>query len=89
MDALSTTIDYLTNETLCGIALKKLDYNDLVRLSKCVSNHIAQQQNTAGVEILRHFKEAFKLAKQYDLHICTSTGEPIFDIEKLEVTPKS
>lgn len=89
MDALSTTMDYLTNETLCGITLEKLDYNDLARLSRRINEHISRRQTTAGVEILRHFEEAFKLAEQYDLRIRTSTGEPIFDIEELEVSPKS
>lgn len=87
MDALNTTMDYLTNETLCNIAFERLDYNDLVRLSRRIDNHISRRKTTAGVEILRHFEEALKLAKQYDLRIHTSTGEPILDIEELEVSP--
>lgn len=87
MDALSTAMDYLTNETLCGITLEKLDYNDLVRLSRRVNEYISRRQTTAGVEILRHFEEAFKLAEQYDLRIHTFTGEPIHNIEELEVAP--
>lgn len=89
MDTLNTTMDYLTNETLCGITLEKLDFNDLVRLSERVNSHISRRQTTAGVEILRHFEEAFKLAEQYDLRIRTSTGEPIYNIEELEVTPQT
>lgn len=88
MDAISTTMDYLTNETLCDIIFEKLDYNALARLSRRIDNHISRRQTMAGVEILRHFEEAFKLAEQYDLRIHTSTGETLSDIEKIEITPK-